>query len=414
MTEAQRCTVAGVTEGEGVSEECADLARSPSILDELARDLDHVGLLEDRIPAAQLVYLAVVSRLHARPVSIVVKGSSSAGKSWMVAQVLEFFGPEAYHALTATSEKALVYDTTSVRHRTLVVYEAAGIAGEHAAGFLRTLLSEGCLRYQTVTSGPNGPQEKFIEREGPTGLLSTTTALALHPEDETRLLSIMLPEGPEQTRAVLLRWGAAAAGGETVEVDRSRWHELDRWLATGEREVVVSYGAELAGLLPAGAPRLARDFINLLTLIKTHALLHRASRERDDQGRIIATLADYGAVRELVEPILAAGLEATVKSEVRELVQVVAEESDRWRSGVPQSAVVGRLAINKGAVSRRVGEAVRAGYLVNDEQRRGRPARLLLGDPLPDDGKVLPLPDEVQVAVSVTPATVQPHDEEEW
>lgn len=370
------------------------LASAPSVLDELGADLERAGLLAERLPAAKLIYLSVVSRLHKRPVSVVVRGSSSAGKSWTVQCVLDFFTPEAYHALTAVSEKALVYDRTPLTHRMLVIFEAAGVAGEQASGFLRTLLSEGKLRYQTVTNGESGPQEHFIEREGPCGLISTTTELVLHAEDETRLLSIALPEGPDQTRAVLLKWGQAAAGGDDVEVDHGRWHELDAWLAgEDDRDVVIPYGVALAELLPAGAPRLARDFISVLSVLKAHALLHRATRERDAQGRIIATLADYAGVRDLVEPILAAGLEATVKPEVREVVEIVAQEADRWRTGVPQSALVKVLALNKGAVSRRVGEAIRAGYIVDEENRKGRSARLVVGDPMPDDGSVLPTAD---------------------
>ena len=38
----------------------------------------------------------------------------------------------------------------------------------------------------------------------------------------------------------------------------------------------------------------------MLNLIKAHALLHQASRERDKEGRIIATITDYRVVRELV------------------------------------------------------------------------------------------------------------------
>jgi hypothetical protein len=37
--------------------------------------------------------------------------------------------------------------------------------------------------------------------------------------------------------------------------------------------------------------------------------------------------------------------------------------------------------------------AIEDGYLVNLEQRRGRPARITLGDPLPEERAVLPHPD---------------------
>jgi hypothetical protein len=39
---------------------------------------------------------------------------------------------------------------------------------------------------------------------------------------------------------------------------------------------------------------------------------------------------------------------------------------------------------------RRVDVAIRGGYLRNDEDRKGRPARLVIDDPLPSDTDVLP------------------------
>lgn len=38
-------------------------------------------------------------------------------------------------------------------------------------------------------------------------------------------------------------------------------------------------------MVPAAAVRLRRDFKAILNLIRAHALLHQASRERDDKGR---------------------------------------------------------------------------------------------------------------------------------
>ena len=74
-------------------------------------------------------------------------------------------------------------------------------------------------------------------------------------------------------------------------------------------------------LVPPVAVRLRRDFKTVLTLIRAHALLHQATRRKDEAGQIIATLEDYAAVRDLVGDLVAAGVEATVRPEVRETVQ---------------------------------------------------------------------------------------------
>ena len=70
--------------------------------------------------------------------------------------MLKFFPAEAFHALTAMSERSLAYSTEPLKHRHLVVYEAAGMASDFATYLIRSLLSEGRLRYETVEKTKDG------------------------------------------------------------------------------------------------------------------------------------------------------------------------------------------------------------------------------------------------------------------
>src|SRR4051794_40824011 len=206
------------------------------------------------------------------------------------------------------SDRALAYSSEPLRHRHLVIYEAAGMASEFATYLIRSLLSEGRLRYETVEKTQDGLTPKLIEREGPTGLIVTTTALRLHPENETRMLSLTVTDTREQTAHVF----RALADGTRDEVDVTEWQALQTWLATETASVVVPFAIQLADLIPPVAVRLRRDFGMVLTLIRTHALLHQATRRKDEAGQIIATIEDYAAIRDLVGDLVAAGVEATV------------------------------------------------------------------------------------------------------
>jgi hypothetical protein len=59
------------------------------------------------------------------------------------------------------------------------------------------------------------------------------------------------------------------------------------------------------------------------------------------------------------------------------------------------SELAAKLVLDKSVTSRRVREATDRGYLVNLESRRGRPARIILGDPMPEMVKLLPEPAEL-------------------
>ena len=90
--------------------------------------------------------------------SVAVKGPSSGGKSFVVETVLKLFPPEAFYALTAMTDRALAYSNEPLKHRHLVIYEAAGMAGEFATYLIRSLLSEGRLRYETVEKTERRPR----------------------------------------------------------------------------------------------------------------------------------------------------------------------------------------------------------------------------------------------------------------
>jgi hypothetical protein len=123
-------------------------------------------------------------------------------------------------------------------------------------------------------------------------------------------------------------------------------------------------------------------------------------------------------VRELLTDVISEGVEKTVKPEVRELVAKVRELVDASPDDdaeVTQRQLVNELGLDKGSVSRRTRAALDGGYLINREERRGRPHRLIPGDPLPDDVELLPDPEELRGCAvdrgGTTLPTPSPEDE---
>ncbi len=377
------------------------MARDPDILTRAADTIAALGVAGERT-AVELVFLAMVSRLLPKPVNVAVKGPSSAGKSYLVEQTLRLFPPEAFYALTAMSDRALAYSDEPLAHRMLVLYEAAGQSGDMGSYLMRSLLSEGRIRYLTVEKTKDGMRPREMIREGPTGLIVTTTRANLHPENETRMVSITVSDTKEQTRAIF----QALANGRDPDPDLARWHALQRWLALGKCRVAIPFAPALAAMTSAEAVRMRRDFGLLLMLIRAHALLHRASRELDADSAILATLDDYEAVRVLMEPLIAAGVEASVPATMRETVAAVERLCPNEEDTASLAAIARELGLDKSAVSRRASVAKESGYLINHETRRGQPAKYALGEALPEDSPILP--DRCSVAVLSARATTPP------
>jgi hypothetical protein len=391
-----------------------DLITEPDLLSRFATELCRAGLVGEE-KNAKILYLALTTRLFDRPVSIAVKGISSGGKSFTVEVVLRFFPAAAYWERTAMSDRALAYSDEDFTHRYLVIYEAAGMTSDIASYLIRSLLSEGRIRYELVEKTKDGMIARVIEKDGPTGLIVTTTAHRLHPENETRLLSLGVKDTAEQTKAIL--YALADDQDRRGAVNYARWQALQTWLEAGERRVVVPFARVLAGMVPPVAVRLRRDFRVLLALVQAHALLHRELRQRDDQGRIVATLGDYAVVRDLIADLFAEGVDATAKPETRETVAAV---KSLGKNEVSVTEIAKALKLHKSAASRRISDAVSRGYLVNNETRKGRPARIALGDPMPAETDILPHPGRLAgccTVVALRPGNDTPSpqcDHDEW
>jgi hypothetical protein len=373
---------------EDYAQQCSDILASPDVLSLFLDELHEAACVgEDR--AASLLFIALASRWFKRPVSIAIKGPSAGGKSFTVDNVLRFVPKDAYYLLTGMSEKALAYLDEPLEHRYLVLYEAEGLGGAFASYLIRTLLSEGCIRYQSVQRTDKGMEPVSIYRPGPTGLITTTTRVSLHPENETRLLSLTVNDSPEQTRRVFQ--ATVTEFDSQLVVDYGSWHAFHCWLESGPHDVLIPFGKRLAELMPDTSVRLRRDFNTLLALVKAHAILNQQNREMDDSGRIIALVDDYARIRELAQDLIAEGIERSVSPIVRETVDVVRQGSGTGE-GCLLAEVSAALKIDRSNAYRRLQMAGKLGYLYCE----GYPARWKIGDPLPmEEEGLLPEPESL-------------------
>lgn len=371
----------------------SQLAHDRDILARFASALVACGVVgEER--NAKIEYLAITSRLLDKPVSLVVKGSSSSGKSFTTETVCKFFPQQATLPFTGMSEKALILSSRSFEHRTIIVYEATALreraekqSGDQTAYYIRSLVSEGQTHYEMSVRTKDGSwTTKRFEKNGPTNVIVTTTAVNLHSENETRMLSLQTNDSTAQTAAVLM----ALAEGTSAAFDYRPWHALQDWLHGQDNRVLIPFAKYLAENIPPVAVRLRRDFGAVLSLIKAHAVLHQASRARDDAGRILATDADYQAVRGLVLDVISQGVGATVSETIRETVGAVGTLAAQHPEGVPATAVGRQLGLDKSTAYRRLAAAASASFVVNQEERRGRAGRYVLGELIPDDQVLLP------------------------
>lgn len=374
------------------------------------------------IKPAIITYLAATSRLlamreGAMPVHLLLTGQSAAGKSYTLGITKRLLPPEAYHEIDAGSPHVLIYDGADIAHRVLIFGEADSLpTGEDStpASAIRNLLQDHYLHYQvTILDKETGDYTvRKVDKPGPTVLITTSTR-SLGDQLSTRLFTLEIADSAEQISAALATQAALETeGGSPPDGALVAYQSYLQLKAPWK--VVVPFAGELASAMGkmAVAPRILRDFARLLSLIKAVAILRHYRRKVDSEGRILAELADYKTVRELVAEMYAESTSGAVAA-VCELVAAVREldvsrgESER----ITAAKLAAHLGIHKSTAVRRASKALRQGWIVNHEQRRGRPADYALGDPIPASEGLPTVEDLTGCRVAAVAPNVQPVSE---
>jgi len=176
----------------------------PRILDLFADELRREIAGEET--NGKLLYLIATSRLFDKTMHAAIKGTSAGGKSEIRKQVLQFFPPESIVALTSMTEKALIYFEGDLAHKIFSMGEAVATEEQSFQDYLlRELISEGRINHVTPQKIGDQITSVTIRKEGPVAFLVTTTKAKLHPENETRMLSLEIDDTERQTKNVLMK-----------------------------------------------------------------------------------------------------------------------------------------------------------------------------------------------------------------
>jgi hypothetical protein len=383
-----------------------ELLHDPRLFEKIEDAIRAGGYAGDLTPPL-MAYLAITSRVLPRPINLSFVAPSAAGKNKAVDDAVRLMPPEAVYQLSAGSPRALIYESQSFQHVMVVLREADSISFAEdgpASSAIRAIVDDNQMRYAVVEKDSDGRQRtRTIEKAGPTGLITTGIKSVAH-QLGTRVLEMPIPDNEEQTRRILDEVAKRATGRVSKEIDRAPFHALQRFVALSEVSVVVPFAEQLLGLIPAEVVRMRRDAEKLISGIQAVALLYQCQRQRDAEGRLIATLEDYGVARELLAPAFEIIQAEGLTPAVREAVLEIGEDE----TGVTVAELSRRLGLSQTATRNRVKGAMAGGWLTDEEERdrRGRSARLRRGQPLPEARS--PLPDVTSLRHAITASQFLP------
>ena len=285
---------------ETIRREAKDILMNEHLTERACRDASMLGIVGEELTVATL-YLTGTSRLLARPMAVILQGSSSSGKSYAIENVARLFPAEAKLMAHQMTPQALAHmPAGSLEHRFVVAGERCRMENDISAEStraLREMLSSGVLRKLMPDKGQSGIIEtRHIEQKGPIAYVESTTLGEIFEEDLNRCILIHTDESSKQTSLILL--ASANQIRESSESTILRHHAIQRMLKP--IDIHIPYARKLAGLVPAEKVEMRRLFRMLLSVIEASALLNQFQRQIGEDGRIIANEDDYATAYQIM------------------------------------------------------------------------------------------------------------------
>ena len=256
--------------------------RSPTLFDDIAADMDAVGYVGEEVNKL-VVYVAAVSRLLEKPLSVYVQAGSSSGKSFLIETVRRLLPQEAVLAISSFSDQALNYmKQEDLEGKVMLMGEA--IHNDLVEGQIRQMQSEGEISRLMVAKDPKtgALESRQVRNRVRLSFMMSSTALYLNPENASRCLVLHTDESRAQTERIL-------------SLQREK-KTFDGWVNNAHRipEIIKKHQTAgrilerlpvfnpLAGFIrfPVNRPTMRRAQDQFLTLLEAVAILRQYQKER--------------------------------------------------------------------------------------------------------------------------------------
>lgn len=276
-----------------------EFLQSPDIMEKIIQDMEAMGYAGEETNK-QLVYLASVSRLMEKPLSIYIQAGSGAGKSYLLETLRKLLPPEAVKAVTSFSDQALNYlDAADLTGKVFMIGEA--VHNEVVEAQIRQMQSEGEIARLVTTKDLKSGEMKSreVRQKVRMSFMMSSTALELNPENASRCLILQVDESRSQTERVL----AAQRHRRTME----GYHKgqagipqiLTRHQSAHRLLEALPVFNEYAPLLtyPKGRTSMRRSQDQFLNLIEAICLLRQYQKKKVQIGAVTGLLCDLDDYR---------------------------------------------------------------------------------------------------------------------
>lgn len=360
------------------------LVRDPLFLYKLGEKVGEMGVVGEKHNTLILA-LAAIGRTQPTNASVIVKGSTSSGKSTLVKSVAQLFPPDCIIERASLSPKALAHGQGSLAGKIFLLREYRG--GKDALLLLRLLQSEGQIEHEFTTIRGAERSTETARRIGTPVVLTTTTEAKVFEDDETRFLSVWVDETPDQSLAIMV---AKASGPRVADYrDLPVWRKALSLLVCkkGDFKNPPSWLRYVAEQLPLERVRVRRDWDRFLSFCKSIALCRG---DWHPKRSVNITFGDYCVAYLILEPVFASTLRGLHSQEVV-LRKTVASLNRQLNRAVTIVEIANELDWKKPLVYKFVKSGTKNGLLEYEDGTREKNVKRIIARQ-EDSGRFLPSP----------------------
>ncbi len=279
-----------------------DYLMKPDLVNAISYDINRIGGIVGEENNKIILYLASLSRKLSKPLSLVVFGQSSSGKSHLSNTIGKMVPPEDSLILSSASARSLEYSSEQLlKHKFILIQEWEG--AEAVLATIRTLQSEGRLNRLVSVEDPeskNGRITTSMPIECPCSVVITTTQEKIHDENSTRVFELYADESVSQTENVVNQIIANADLSNVRNInkkERTRLIELHQDIQRcleNIGDITIPFADKIT--FPQNTTRHRRDVSRFLDLIKVVAFLHQKQRKFtviNGEKYLVAEAQDY-------------------------------------------------------------------------------------------------------------------------
>jgi hypothetical protein len=293
-------------------QEAEELANDPRLLTRIVEDLKLMGIT-GQTEIALTAYLVGTSRLLDDPIHMLIQGTSSSGKSFIVNTVASLFPREEKCPFGHITPSALYHTSEEIQHKFVILNERPRQNDPKDTDRMkayRELISEKFTCQYTTESTPDG---RFISRykyvEGPISSIGTVTHDDISTEDRTRFIIMAIYTDKKLRRFIRARKRVYKDDDHDVLKalrDRIRYKHIA--FQSKLKRYTVHVSPIIDELIRMSLERLGLNDEELrihercLGIVESITLLYQQQRRKSKNGTTIsATLKDYEMARPLID-----------------------------------------------------------------------------------------------------------------